>query len=464
MAKTETIELSGWGRYLRKLSTVTRPQQTSEAVPLESGHMIVRGQGRSYNSAAMSAEGLVMLSERLDRVIAFDENTGVLRAEAGTTLAKVLDEFVPRGWFPPVTPGTKFVSLGGCVAADVHGKNHHRDGAFGAHLADLEIVLADGSRRRCSPQQDAELFWATVGGMGLTGIISEVSVQLRPIETAHIVVEHRQASDLDELLTMLEDESLDDHYSVAWIDCLARRRSMGRGILMRGHHAEVAALQGQVEDPLRLKLRRRFNLGFDLPSGLLNSLSGAVFNHLYYWSQGRRETPFITDYESFFYPLDSVGNWNRMYGPRGFVQYQCVFPPATARRGLRILLEQLAHSGRGSFLGVLKRFGPEGAGLLSFPMEGYTLAIDLPVTNPELFTFLDRLDEIVMEHGGRVYWRRTRVLSPAFLERCIRAWRNGNASRRRLTLRIASVRICRTCWNWAPVRGSGRQHKNLGDD
>ena len=186
MPKTETIELSGWGRYLRKLSTVTRPQQTSEAMPLESGHMIVRGQGRSYNSAAMSAGGLVMLSERLDRVIAFDENTGVLRAEAGTTLAKVLNEFVPRGWFPPVTPGTKFVSLGGCVAADVHGKNHHRDGAFGAHVADLEIVLADGSCRRCSPEQDAELFWATVGGMGLTGIISEVSVQLRPLETAHL--------------------------------------------------------------------------------------------------------------------------------------------------------------------------------------------------------------------------------------------------------------------------------------
>lgn len=412
MGKTESIELSGWGRYRRRLSTVTRPQQTSEAVPPESGHMIVRGQGRSYNSAGMSADGLVMLSERLERVIAFDETSGVLRAEAGTTLAKVLDEFVPRGWFPPVTPGTKFVSLGGCVAADVHGKNHHRDGAFGVHVADLGIVLADGNRCRCSPQQDAELFWATVGGMGLTGIITEVSFQLRPIETAYMVVEHRRASHLDELLTMLEDQSSDDHYSVAWIDCLAKRRSMGRGILMRGHHAEVAALQSQVEDPLRLKPRRPYNLGFDLPSGLLNSLSGAAFNHLYYWSRGRRETPFITDYESFFYPLDSVGNWNRMYGPRGFVQYQCVFPPETARRGLRILLEQLVHSGRGSFLGVLKRFGPEGAGLLSFPMEGYTLAIDLPVSNPGLFTFLDRLDEIVVEHGGRVYLAKNPSLKP----------------------------------------------------
>ncbi|HVQ38175.1 MAG TPA: D-arabinono-1,4-lactone oxidase, partial [Pyrinomonadaceae bacterium] len=272
--------------------------------------------------------------------------------------------------------------------------------------------LADGTRQHCSPQQDSELFWATIGGMGLTGIITEVSFQLRPIKTAYLVVEHRRALDLDGLLTMLEDPALDDHYSVAWIDCLASGRSMGRGVLMRGHHADVSALRGKVDEPLKLKPRRRFNLKFDLPSGLLNSFSGSAFNQFYYWSQGRSEAPFLTDYESFFYPLDSVGNWNRLYGPRGFVQYQCVFPPSTARRGLQIVLEQLAHSRRASFLGVLKRFGPEGEGLLSFPMEGYTLAIDLPVTNSELFSFLERLDEIVMEHGGRVYLAKNPRLKP----------------------------------------------------
>lgn len=172
---------------------------------------------------------------------------------------------------------------------------------------------------------------------------------------------------------------------------------------MRGHHAGVTALAGKIESPLRLESRRRFNLSFDLPSGLLNSLTGSAFNQLYHWSQGRSQEPFISDYDRFFYPLDGIGNWNRMYGRRGFVQYQCVFPPATAARGLQTLLEALAHSGRASFLGVLKRFGPESGGLLSFPMEGYTLAIDLPVTDPELFTFLDRLDELVLEHGGRVY-------------------------------------------------------------
>jgi len=408
----ETIELSGWGRYLRRLSTVTRPERLSEAVPPESGHVIVRGQGRSYNNAAMSQDGLVMLSERLDRVVAFDEATGILRAEAGTTLEKVLAEFIPRGWFPPVTPGTKFVSLGGCVAADVHGKNHHRDGTFGAHTSELEIVLADGSRKRCSPQEDADLFWATVGGMGLTGIISEVSLRLRQIETAYLVVEHRRASNLDNLLDMLADEKLDDHYSVAWIDCLAEGRSMGRGIYMRGHHAKLADLKGKLNEPLSVKTRRRLNLSFDLPSWILNSLSGSVFNQFYYWSQGKSQAPFIADYENFFYPLDAVGNWNRAYGPRGFVQYQCVFPPDTARRGLQTLLEQLAHGHRASFLGVLKRFGPEGQGLLSFPIEGYTLAIDLPVTGPELFAFLDLLDEIVLEHNGRVYLAKNAHLKP----------------------------------------------------
>jgi FAD/FMN-containing dehydrogenase len=412
MPLIETIEISGWGRYLRRPSTVTRPERVSDAVPPASGHVIVRGQGRSYNNAAMSQDGLVMLSERLDRVVAFDEATGMLRAEAGTTLEKVLAEFTPRGWFPPVTPGTKFVSLGGCVAADVHGKNHHRDGTFGAHVSELEIVLADGSRICCSPEHEAELFWATVGGMGLTGIISEVSFRLRQIETAYLVVEHRRASNLDNLLGMLEDEKLDDAYSVAWIDCLAEGRSMGRGILMRGHHAKVGDLKGKVNDPLSVKPRRRFNLSFDLPSWILNSLSGAIFNQFYYWSQGKSQAPFITDYETFFYPLDAIDNWNRAYGSRGFVQYQCVFPPDTARRGLRTLLEQLAHGRRASFLGVLKRFGPEGKGLLSFPIEGYTLAIDLPVTGPELFTFLDRLDEIVLEHGGRVYLAKNARLKP----------------------------------------------------
>jgi FAD/FMN-containing dehydrogenase len=364
--------------------------------------MLAHGQGRSYGDAALVSDGVLLLTQRLDRVIAFDEETGLLTAEAGMTLEQVLESFVPKGWFPPVTPGTKFVSLGGCVAADVHGKNHHRDGTFGAYVRELKMVLADGSRRVCSPREDALLFWATVGGMGLTGIIIEVTLQLIPIESAHVAVQHHQATDLDASLRLLEDSATDDRYTVAWIDCLAGGRELGRSVLMRGHHATRAELPAHVERPLQLKPQGQRNLPFDFPNWVLNPLAMTAFNKLYYWRQGARKRPFVTTCESFFYPLDMIGNWNRMYGKRGFVQYQCVFPTRTARRGLQSLLERLAASRRASFLAVLKRFGPEGPGLLSFPIEGYTLSLDLPL-DPALFPFLDQLDLIVLQHGGRVY-------------------------------------------------------------
>jgi decaprenylphospho-beta-D-ribofuranose 2-oxidase len=386
-----------------------------EAVPPLEGQMIARGQGRSYGNAAMSADGSVMLTERLNRFLEFDDNTGVLRAEAGSTIAEVLEAFVPRGWFPSVTPGTKFVSLGGCLAADVHGKNHHRVGTFGNHVTEIELVLADGQRRRCSPQQDEELFWATVGGMGLTGIITEVSLRLIPVETACVVVQHHPARNLDESLEMLEKREFDDEYTVAWLDCLARGESFGRSILMRGHHARVSDLPSGIENPLALQTTPPRNIPVDFPGWLLKPWSVSLFNRLYYFSQQLKKEPFITSYEKFFYPLDRLGNWNRMYGRRGFVQYQCVVPSGQARRGLGLVLEELARSRRASFLTVLKRFGVEGRGLLSFPTEGYTLTLDLPVTDPGLFPFLDRLDEIVLEHGGRVYLAKdTRVKAATF--------------------------------------------------
>jgi decaprenylphospho-beta-D-ribofuranose 2-oxidase len=377
--------------------------------------MIARGQGRSYGNAAMSADGQVMLTERLNRILAFDNETGLLRAEAGTTIAEVLQTFVPRGWFPAVTPGTKFVSLGGCVAADVHGKNHHRNGTLGNHIAEIELVLANGERRRCSPQQDKELFWATAGGMGLTGIITEVSMQLIPIESAHMIVQHHKARDLDESLEFLENRAFDDHYTVAWLDCLAAGKNFGRGVLKRAHHATLSELPVETKEPLKMKPYRQRNLRFDFPAWLLKPFSVSLFNQLYYFSQSAKKKPFVTSYENFFYPLDRLGNWNRMYGRRGFLQYQCVLPTAQARRGLQLLLQELARSGRASFLTVLKRLGAEGPGLLSFPKEGYTLTLDLPLSGPALFQFLDRLDEIVLEHGGRIYLAKdTRVKAETF--------------------------------------------------
>jgi FAD/FMN-containing dehydrogenase len=270
-------------------------------------------------------------------------------------------------------------------------------------------------RKRCSPQQDKELFWATVGGMGLTGIITEVSLRLIPIESAYLVVRHHKARNLDESLDLLENREFDDDYTVAWLDCLARGDSFGRSVLQRGHHAKLSDLPAGVKEPLKLKPHRQRNIPFDFPAWFLKPLSVSLFNRLYYFAQRAKKIPFVTTYESFLYPLDGLGNWNRMYGKRGFVQYQCVVPMTQARGGLRLLLQELARSGRASFLTVLKRLGAEGQGLLSFPTEGYTLTLDLPVSDPELFPFLDRLDKIVLEHGGRIYLAKdTRVKAETF--------------------------------------------------
>jgi FAD/FMN-containing dehydrogenase len=406
------IELSGWGRYPRSQASVICPEQVSEVVPPASGQMIARGQGRSYGDAALLTDGMVMLTDHLTDVGSLNEQSGVLRADAGTTLAQVIDEFLPRGWFPAVVPGTKYVSLGGCVAADIHGKNHHRDGAFGAHVKEIELVLADGSRRRCSAREDAELFWATIGGMGLTGIITEVAVQLVPVESSYLVVQHHQAKDLAASFEILADKAWDDHYTVAWIDCLAKGSNVGRSVLMRGHHAGPADLPNSLRGRPYTKSRRQRNLGFDFPSWTLNSVSMTAFNELYYHLQSRKQRPFVADYDSFFFPLDRIGNWNRIYGKRGFVQYQCALPAENSYEGVRALLAALAAAGRSSFLSVLKRFGPAGKGLLSFPIEGYTLTLDLPVSDQALFPFLDRLDEIVLQHGGRVYLAKDARMKP----------------------------------------------------
>jgi decaprenylphospho-beta-D-ribofuranose 2-oxidase len=414
--QTAVGKLSGWGRYPRaRQTTLMRPERMSEAVPPPTGHVLARGQGRSYGDAALADDGLVLLTERLNRFRSFDETTGLLRAEAGVTLAELLSTFVPRGWFLPVTPGTKYASLGGCIAADVHGKNHHRDGTLGAHVSELELVLADGSRRRCSPRVDAELFWATVGGMGLTGIITELALRLMPIATAYMIVRHEQARDLDKLLELLTDDAWDDQYSVAWVDCRARGRALGRGVLIRGHHATAAELPRKLDAPLQLKLRAPRNLPFDFPTWVLNPYTLAAFNQCYYHWQGTRTTPFVATYDSFFYPLDRLGHWNRMYGARGFIQYQCVLPPSVAGRGLRLLLEALHGAGLTSFLAVLKRFGPSNPAPLSFPLAGYTLTLDLPVSGTRLFTLLERFDEIVLEHGGRVYLAKDACLTAARL-------------------------------------------------
>jgi decaprenylphospho-beta-D-ribofuranose 2-oxidase len=413
MREMKRIELSGWGRYPRAVNSVFMPSTLDEAAVKSNGRVIARGQGRSYGDAAMLKDGIVMLSERLDRVIAFDEKTGILTAEAGLTLEQVLRDFVPKGWFLPVSPGTAYVSLGGCLAADVHGKNHHRDGAFGQHVVEFNLAVADGRVIRCSRDEHPELFWATIGGMGLTGIITTLSLRLIPIESASIISQHLQANDLDASLELMESKQWDDAYTVAWIDCLSGGKDLGRSVFMRGHHATLQELPARARTkPLQVKLRGQRNVPFDLPSFALNSIAMKGFNKVYYRVQRGKRAPFVTDYQSFFHPLDRVGNWNRAYGRGGFVQYQLVLPPAQARTGLLQVIEELRRNRRSSFLSVLKRFGPEGRGLLSFPMEGYTLTLDIPVRGAGLLPFLDRLDEIVLKFGGRVYLAKDARLRP----------------------------------------------------
>lgn len=416
MTRSKTEELSGWGRYPRARARVVRPELVSQiALPERNGEsaVIARGLGRSYGDAALPADdGLVLLTERLNRYLSFDERAGVLRAEAGTTLAEVLETFVPRGWFPSVVPGTKFVSLGGCVAADVHGKNHQHAGSFGAHTTALDMKLADGSRVRCSPDDNAELFRSTVGGMGLTGFITDVSFRLVPVETAYMLVRHQPSRDLEESLGLLEERGPGDEYTVSWLDCTADGSRLGRGVLMRGNHARLNEIKNNVS-PLRLVARRRFPVPFDLPAWALNNFTARAFNRAYFRRQASKTAHFITDIESFFFPLDALGNWNRAYGRRGFVQYQCVLPSAESREGLRLMLEALGASRLPCFLAVLKRLGAEGPGLLSFPMEGYTLSLDFPFRGRALFDLLRKFDEIVLERGGRVYLAKDSCLDAA---------------------------------------------------
>jgi FAD/FMN-containing dehydrogenase len=417
LIRTTTTELSGWGRYPRVEARVARPENLS-SVEVEAGERLLgRGLGRSYGDAALTREGVVVLTTRLKRFLEFDSRTGLLRAEAGATLSEILETFVPRGWFPSVTPGTKHVTLGGCVAADVHGKNHHREGSFGSHVAGLELLVADGSKLQCSPEVNPDLFRATVGGMGLTGLVTEVAFRLKPVETSYMTVRHRATRDLEESLAACDDPALDDEYTVCWIDCAARGRALGRGVLIRGQHARPEEVPRGQREAGAFRLRQSIALPFDFPSWALNRLTASLFNRAYYLRQARRRGPFLASLDEFFYPLDALRDWNRLYGRQGFLQYQCLLPREGAAKGLRKIFGALAASRQPCTLGVLKRFGPEGEGLLSFPAEGYTLALDFPLRSGELFTLLEEFDEAVLEGGGRVYLAKDARLTPEVFRR-----------------------------------------------
>ncbi|GGB55399.1 FAD-binding oxidoreductase [Blastomonas aquatica] len=402
--------LAGWGRYPVRECTVWQPITTQALhetlMPLPS--VIARGNGRSYGDASMNVDATIDM-RRLDRLITFDEATGVLVCEAGVLLSDLVASLVPRGWFPPVTPGTRMVTIGGMIASDVHGKNHHAAGSFCDHVDWFDLDLGDGRVMRCSPSENADLFAATCGGMGLTGIIVRVSFRMLKIETAFVRQRTIRVPDLDEALALFE-QSHGSTYSVAWIDCMATGKSLGRSAILLGEHAKLTDLDpARLAAPLVRRSRKPKTIPIDFPNFALSGFNVRMFNHLYYAMQ--RPGDAVVDVDPYFYPLDAIFEWNRIYGRQGFLQYQSVLPLAESAKGMRRLLEAISAAGAGSFLAVLKRMGPGSFGMLSFPMEGYTLALDFPATSDN-FALLERLDAITADHGGRVYLTKDARVSP----------------------------------------------------
>lgn len=399
-------KLSGWGQFPVESCYLSRPATLGQLRELvaqgDQRNYIARGLGRSYGDAALNRASGVIGQAHFDHLLAFDRQTGILDCEAGVSLADIISCLLPTGWFLPVTPGTQLVTIGGAIAADVHGKNHHAVGSIGNFILDLDLLTASGSTLRCSPQENADIFWATVGGMGLTGVITRARLQLARVETAFCAVQYRRTRGLDETLEQLAATDRQFGYSVAWLDCMAKSRSLGRSVLMLANVAPRDELPGPMRgDPLRLPAKRAKQVPCNMPSLLLSPLTVRAFNELYYRAHG--DASRIVDFDSFFYPLDSIGDWNRIYGRRGFVQYQALLPPTVSRQGLIELLEEISASRMGSFLSVLKTSGAATPGLLSYLYPGHTLALDFPNTGEPLRRMLGRLDAILLKYGGRLY-------------------------------------------------------------
>ena len=360
---------------------------------------IARGAGRSYGDSSLNPAAVVT-TRRLSHMVAFDKVEGGFVCEAGVTLSDVIEVVLPHGWFVPVTPGTRFVTIGGMIASDVHGKNHHGAGSFGDHLSWIDMALPDGRVIRCSRDQEPELFAATCGGMGLTGVILRAAFRLIPVETAKIRTRTIHAPDLDAAFEVFEVVQ-SATYTVGWIDALARGRHLGRSVVFTGEHARADELPaaGRAQ-PLAQAQKRAIRFPIDLPPIAMSRLPVQLFNWAYLAAQQSGER--LDDLYTYFYPLDAVLEWNRIYGRGGVLQYQCVLPLEESPQGMRRLLEVISRSGGASFLTVLKPMGPGSFGHLSFPMEGYTLAIDFAAT-PKALALLDRLDAITAEHRGRIY-------------------------------------------------------------
>ncbi len=397
---------SGWGNYPRIKNNAVDYVQAADLKDIVSQQqaMISRGNGRSYGDSALS-ETVIKVKPH-DLFLDFDQDAGVLHIEAGVLLADILAAYVPQGWFLQVTPGTKLITVGGAIASDVHGKNHHVAGCFSESVEQFRLMLPSGEVVNCSKTDNTELFQATCGGMGLTGVILDAVIQLKKINSATLDQTTIKSRNLKETFAAFEQYA-DTTYSVAWIDCLAKGDDIGKSLLMVGEFRDDGKLDYQRKQTL--------DIPFDFPSFALNKLSVNAFNWLYYHKVRQTVSHQRVGIDSFFYPLDGLGHWNRIYGKNGFTQYQFILPKASSYEGLAAILAAIAESGKGSFLAVLKLYGPANDNFLSFPLEGYSLALDFKI-EPGLFALLDQLDEIVLAHQGRIYLAKDVRVSKAVFE------------------------------------------------
>jgi FAD/FMN-containing dehydrogenase len=418
-ATSRTKSYFSWGRYPRVAHQHVHQPAWSDQVPAilrsaEAGSLLPYGLGRSYGDSCLNDERELISCRRLNRILGFDESTGVVCCEGGVTLSDLIDVFLPRGWFLPVTPGTRWVTVGGAIANDVHGKNHHRAGSFGAHVHQFGLHRSDDGLLICSPKENQRMYRATIGGLGLTGVIAWADVQLRRVSGPWIDSESVPFHSLDGFLELSRESDNRFEYTVAWLDCFAGRTP--RGIFFRGNHS---VLTQKDHRPTRGP-----KLPFALPAWILNRYTVRAFNAAYYRAHAARSGPSLVAYDSFFYPLDSVRQWNLLYGKRGFLQYQCVIPEDNLA-AVEELLDRIARSGMGSFLGVLKQFGPvPAAGMLSFARPGLTLALDFAMRGERTLQLLRSLDEIVRESGGALYPAKDARMSPALFEASYPQWRN----------------------------------------
>lgn len=406
MGQDQSRIFSSWGRVHRVEQVPIGLSNRHSPLPcsVQAMKTLPFGNGRSYGDSNLNPGGSLLLAGQLDRFISFDPSTGLLRCEAGVLLSTILRLIVPQGWFLPVTPGTQFVTVGGAIANDVHGKNHHVTGSFGNHVTQLELLRSDGSRAICSTQLNADLFAATVGGLGLTGLISWAEIQLKRIASPLMDVESIKFESVEEFFELSQQSARDYEYTVSWIDCAFMGKRLGRGVFNRANHAAPSLLAGSADAALQTGTHREKRVPITPPLSLINTVSLKAFNTLYFHKQRGKVVRALQHYRPFFYPLDALLEWNRIYGPKGFYQYQCVIPETDAVSVTKALLDVIARSGQGSFLAVLKQFGTVASrGMLSFPKVGTTLALDFPNQGPRLHALFAQLDKMVMDAGGRLY-------------------------------------------------------------